>query len=172
VEEVVPKLFSIGEVQKVLANLLREGVSIRDIASVLEILGDYGTTTRDIDLLTEYVRQNLKRAITQKFIPGGKAKVITLDPALEQMITENIRQTDHGSYVSLEPVQIQRILLNLKRAVEHSVNTGTSPVVLTSPLVRKHFKQISDQLDSDLVILSYNELEQNVEIFSDGVVNL
>ena len=172
VEEVVPKLFSIGEVQKVLANLLREGVSIRDIASVLEILGDFGTLTRDIELLTEYVRQNLKRAITQRFIPGGKARVITLDPALEQVITESIRQTDRGSYVTLEPLQIQKILVNLKKCVEHSVNTGASPVVLTSPLVRKHFKQISDQLDSDLVILSYNELEQNVEIYSDGVVNL
>ena len=172
VDEVVPKLFSIGEVQKVLANLLREGVSIRDIASVLEILGDYGTMTRDIELLTEYVRQNLKRAITQKFIPGGKARVITLDPTLEQMITENIRQSEHGSYVSLEPLQIQKILINLKKAVERSVSLGQTPVILTSPVVRKHFKKISEQLDAELVILSYNELEQNVEIFSDGVVNL
>jgi flagellar biosynthesis protein FlhA len=172
VDEVVPKLFTIGEVQKVLANLLREGISVRDIASILEILGDFGTMTRDIELLTEYVRQNLKRAITQKFMPGGKARVITLDPTLEQLITENIRQTDHGSYVALEPLQIQKILVNLKKAVERSVSLGTTPVILTSPLVRKHFKRLTEQLDTDLVILSYNELEQNVEIFSDGVVNL
>ena len=172
VEEVVPKLFTIGEVQKVLANLLQEGVSIRDMGSILEILGDYGTMTRDTELLTEYVRQNLKRAITQRFIPGGKARVITLDPALEQMIAENIRQTDHGSYVALEPLQIQKILLNLKKAVERSVSLGTTPVILTSPVVRKHFKKLTEQLDTDLIILSYNELEQNVEIFSDGVVNL
>lgn len=172
VEEVVPKLFSTGEVQKVLANLLREGVSVRDIASILEILGDYGILTRDTDLLTEYVRQGLKRAITQRFIPGGKAKVITLDPALEQVISENIRQTEHGSYVSLEPVQVQKILMNTKKAVERSISLGTTPVILTSPMVRKHFKQMTQQLDNDLVILSYNELDQNVEIYSDGVVNL
>jgi flagellar biosynthesis protein FlhA len=172
VEEVIPKLFSTGEVQKVLANLLREGVSIRDIASILEILGDYGTLTRDTDLLTEYVRQGLKRAITQRFIPGGKAKVITLDPALEQVISENIRQTEHGSYVALEPVQVQKILMNTKKAVERSISLGTTPVILTSPVVRKYFKQLTQQLDSDLVILSYNELDQNVEIYSDGVVNL
>jgi len=88
------------------------------------------------------------------------------------MITENIRQSEQGSYVSLEPLQIQKILINLKKAVERSVSLGQTPVILTSPIVRKHFKKISEQLDTELVILSYNELEQNVEIFSDGVVNL
>ncbi len=172
VEEVVPKLFTIGEIQKVLANLLHEGVSIRDMGSILEILGDYGMTTRDLQLLTEYVRQNLKRAITQRFVPSGKARVITLDPALEQIIAENIRQTESGSYVAIEPVQLQKILVNTKRVIEHSVSMGVAPVIMTSPKVRKHFKQMTEQLDPELVVLSYNELDNNVEIYSDGVVNL
>ncbi|MHB1313908.1 MAG: flagellar biosynthesis protein FlhA [Christensenellales bacterium] len=172
VEEVVPKLFSIGEVQKVLSNLLQEGLSIRDIGSIMEILGDYGTLTRDADLLTEYVRQHMKRAITQRFTTGGKARVITLDPELEKIISENIRQTERGSYVALEPNQIQKILLKTKNAIERSIGLGNSPIVLTSPSVRRYFKQLTKQLNLDLIVLSYNELEQNVEIYSDGVVNL
>ncbi|HMM30193.1 MAG TPA: flagellar biosynthesis protein FlhA [Clostridia bacterium] len=172
VEEVVPKLFSIGEVQKVLANLLHEGVSIRDISSVLEILGDYGTITRDLEILTEYVRQGLKRAISRKFVPNNKARVITLDAALEQLIADNIRQTDRGSYVALEPIQIQKILFNTKKVVERAVGNGSSPIVLTAPAVRRFFRQIVDQMDTDLVVLSYSELERDVEIFSDGVVSI
>ena len=172
VEEVVPKLFSIGEVQKVLSNLLQEGLSIRDIASILEILGDYGTVTRDTDVLTEYVRQNMKRAITQRFTPDGKARVITLDPELEQMISENIRQTERGSFVALEPSQIQKILLRTRKAIDRSVSLGGTPIILTSPVIRRLFKQMTRQLNNDLIVLSYNELEQNVEISSDGVVNL
>ncbi len=172
VDEVVPKLFSIGELQKVLANLLREGISIRDIASILEILGDYGTLTRDLELLTEYVRQNLKRAITQRFVPNNKARVITLDPAVEQLITSSIRQTDRGSYAALEPLQIQKILVSTKKAVEDSIGSGGSPLILTSPTVRRYFKQITEQLNADLIVLSYNELEREVEIYSDGVVSV
>jgi flagellar biosynthesis protein FlhA len=172
IEEVVPKLFSVGEVQKVLANLLREGISIRDISSILEVLGDYGTITRDLDILTEYVRQGLKRAISRKFVPDNKARVITLDAALEQLIADNIRQTDHGAYVALEPVQIQKILFNTKKTVERSVGGGSSPIVLTAPAVRRFFRQIVDQMDTDLVVLSYSELERDVEIFSDGVVGI
>ncbi|MCE5236814.1 MAG: flagellar biosynthesis protein FlhA [Clostridiaceae bacterium] len=172
VEEVVPKLFSVGEVQKVLANLLREGVSIRDISSILEVLGDYGTITRDLDILTEYVRQGLKRAVSRRFVPDNKARVITLDAALEQLIADNIRQTEHGAYVALEPVQIQKILFNTRKAVERAVGGGSSPIVLTAPAVRRFFRQIVDQMDTDLVVLSYSELERDVEILSDGVVSI
>ena len=171
VDEVIPKLFSVGEVQKILANLLREGISIRDIASILEILGDYGTLTRDLELLTEYVRQNLKRAITQRFVPDNKARVITLDPQVEQTIASSIRQTERGSYAAVEPMQIQRILLSTKNAVENAIGSGGTPIFLTAPSVRRYFKQMTEQLNPDLVVLSYNELERDVEIFSDGVVS-
>lgn len=172
VEEVVPKLFTIGEVQKVLANLLRERVSIRDIGSILEILGDYGVLTRDTELLTEYVRQKLKRTITKEFVPDGKARVITLNPDLERTIAEGVRQTEQGTNVVIEPAKIQTLLVNLKNAIDHFVNLGLTPMVLTSPMIRRHVKNISEQVYSDLVVLSYSELEQNVEIFSDWVVSI
>ncbi len=172
VDEVTPKLFTIGEIQKVLANLLRESISIRDIGTILEILGDYGTVIRDADTLTEYVRQSLKRTITHRFIPEGKARVITLDPVLEQTISNNIRQGEQGSYAVLEPTDIQKILSSLKKAVEHFLSLGVTPIVLTSPQIRKDFKKLTVQLDPDITVLSYNEIEQDVEIFSDRVVNI
>jgi flagellar biosynthesis protein FlhA len=156
----------------VLANLLREGISIRDIGTILEILGDYGTIIRDPDTLTEYVRQNLKRAITHKFIPDGKARVITLDPALEHQIGESIHKSEQGSYAVLEPAVIQKILIALKSAVEHFLSLGITPIVLTTPQIRKDFKRLTVQLDPDITVLSYNEIEQHVEIFSDKVVKI
>ena len=172
VEEVVPKLFSLGDVQKVLANLLREGVSIRDMGTIVETLGDYGGMTRDPDMLTEYVRQALKRTITGKFVPDRRARVITLDPNLENMVLDNIKQTEHGSYVSLESDIVQKIFASLRRAIERMTSLGLSPIVLTSPVVRFHFKKMVDSLVPDLVVLSYNELEQNVDIQADGVVSV
>lgn len=172
VDEVVPKLFSLGDVQKVLANLLREGVSIRDMGTIIETLGDYGGMTRDPDMLTEYVRQALKRTITGRFVPDRRAHVITLDPTLENQILDNIKQTEHGSYVSLESDIVQRVFASLRRAIERMTSLGLSPIVLTSPVVRFHFKKMVDSLVPDLVVLSYNELEQNVDIQADGVVSV
>jgi len=172
VEEVVPKMFSIGEVQKVLANLLRENVSVRDIASILEILGDYGTITRDTDVLTEYVRQKLKRAITRSFIPDGKARVITLHPDTEKVISNSLRQTDKGVGAPMEPAQIQVLLNNLKKGVDHFLSLGIAPMVITSPQIRKHIKNLSSQVYPELVVLSYNELESDVEIYSDWTVSI
>ncbi len=172
VEEVVPKMFTIGEVQKVLANLLRENVSIRDIASILEILGDYGTITRDTDVLTEYVRQKLKRAITKNFIPDGKARVITLNPDTEKVISGSLRQSDKGVGMAMEPSQIQQLLSSLKNGVDHFLSLGIAPIVITSPQIRKHLKNLSAQVYPELVVLSYNELEANVEIYSDWTVSI
>ncbi len=172
VEEVVPKMFTIGEVQKVLANLLRENVSIRDIASILEILGDYGTITRDTDVLTEYVRQKLKRAITKNFIPDGKARVITLSPDTEKVISGSLRQSDKGVGMAMEPSQIQQLLSSLKNGVDHFLSLGIAPIVITSPQIRKHLKNLSVQVYPELVVLSYNELEANVEIYSDWTVSI
>ncbi len=171
VEEVVPKMFSVGEVQKVLANLLRENVSIRDIATILEILGDYGNITRDTDMLTEYVRQKLKRAITRSFVPDGKARVITINPEAEKAISGSLRPSEKGGSVAMEPIQLQRFLENLRNAVDHFLSLGMTPMVITSPMIRKHIKNLSAQVSPDLVVLSYNELEQHVEIYSDWTVS-
>ncbi|MDD5017612.1 MAG: flagellar biosynthesis protein FlhA [Eubacteriales bacterium] len=172
VEEVVPKMFTIGEIQKVLSNLLRENISIRDIGTILEILGDYGAITRDTDTLTEYVRQKMKRAITKRFVPGGRARVITLSPDLEKAISESIRKTDNDTHAALEPGQIQKILASLKKTVNQALSLGVVPMVLTSPLIRRHIKTLSSSVYPELVVLSYNELEQDIEIYSDWVVSL
>ncbi len=172
VDEVVPKMFSLGEIQKVLTVLLEENISIRDMGTILEVLSDFGNVTRDTEILAEYVRQGLKRAITQRFAKDGKIHVITLDPALEQLVSENIRQTEQGHYVALDPAQIQRILAGLKQAAERLVSLGATPLILTAPQIRRHIKKMAAQLNRDIVVLSYSELEQNVEIYSDGVVRI
>lgn len=172
VDEAVPKLFSLGELQKVLGSLLQENIPIRDMGSILETLADYGVSVRDTDLLTEYVRKNLHRAISKRFVPDGSARVITLDPSLENLIAEKTKQTEQGTYVALSQEEIQRIYSNLKAAVERMNQMGITPIVLTSPVVRRQFKNITSSLVPDLVVLSYNELENSVEVFSDGVIGL
>ena len=171
VDEVVPKMFAIGEVQKVLANLLRESISIRDIGTILEIMADYGAITKDTDILTEQVRQKLKRAITKSFIPNGKARVITISPDVEKAVSASMRHTDQGAAM-LEPTQIQKLLSNIKRAIESALNLGVTPMIITAPEIRRQIKNLSNQVYPDLIVLSYNELEQNVQITSDWVVSL
>ena len=111
VDELIPKVLGLGEVQKVLQNLLKEGISIRDLLTIFETLADYASTSRDTDILTEYVRQNLKRAISSKFFsPRETTSVVTLDPALEQEIMKSVKQTEQGAYLSLDPETSRRIL--------------------------------------------------------------
>ncbi|MBB6216493.1 flagellar biosynthesis protein FlhA [Anaerosolibacter carboniphilus] len=171
VDELVPKILSIGEIQKVLSNLLREGISIRDMVTILETLADYGPITRDSDMLTEYVRQSLARAITKQFIEGKRAKVITLEPALEQIIMESIQQSEHGSYLNLDPMISQNILTNLSQQVQKLMAIGEQPIILTSPIVRFYFKRLSEQLAPELIVLSYNEVDTRIEVQSVGVVS-
>ncbi|WZL74860.1 flagellar biosynthesis protein FlhA [Clostridiaceae bacterium 35-E11] len=171
VEELTPKILSIGEIQKVLSNLLREGLSIRDMVTILETLADYGPITRDTDMLTEYVRQSLSRAITKQFIDSKRARVITLEQGLEQKIMESIQQTEHGSYLNLDPVTTQTILNNLAQQVEKLMSVGEQPIILTSPIVRFYFKRLTEQLAPELIVLSYNEIDAKVEVQSVGVVS-
>ncbi|MCT4618630.1 MAG: flagellar biosynthesis protein FlhA [Marinisporobacter sp.] len=171
IDELVPKIMSLGEIQKVLSNLLREGISIRDMVTILETLADYGMVTRDPDMLTEYVRQSLSRAITKQFIDGSRAKVITLDQSLEQTIMESIQQTEHGSYLNLDPNIAQSVLNNLAMQVEKLMSVGEQPIILTSPIVRGYFKRLTEQLASELIVLSYNEIDSKIEVQSVGVVS-
>ena len=172
IDEVVPKLFSLGEIQKILASLLSENVPIRDMATIIETLGDYGPTTRDTDMLTEYVRQALRRSISKRFIPDDIAYAITLDPSLEQLIIDSTKQSEQGSYLAIEPVQVHSIFDKLRAIIENMKNKGRTPVILTSPLVRKQFRKISEQISPELAVLSYNEIESNVEVYAEGVVRL
>jgi len=172
VDELIPKLMSVGEVQKVLANLLREGVSIRDMVTILETLADYAPITHDTDMLTEYVRQALGRAISKKFFTEEKSSVITLDPKLEQLIMDSLQKSDTGSYLVLEPNVSNSVLSNLSKQVQKLMQLGQQPIVLASPVVRLYFKKLADQSIPGIVVLSYNELDPNLEIQSIGVVSI
>ena len=171
VGELVPKLLSVGEIQKVLQNLLREGISIRDLITIFETLADYATTTRDTDVLTEYVRQSLKRAITNKFFPEVENNsVVTLDPNIEQEIMASVKQTEQGSYLTLEPEKVQSIMESVKNQTAKLEDLGKTPIVITSPIVRMYFKKLTLDYFRDLVVLSYNEIDTSVELQSVGMV--
>jgi len=171
VEELIPKLLNFGEIQKVLANLLKEGVSIRDMVTILETLADYGNVTHDTDMLTEYTRQSLGRAISNRFIADGNNGILTLDPALEQMILESIQRNDAGAYITLEPQTTNSIINNLTRQIQKIAQIGKTPIILASPVVRLYFKRLTEQVFPGLVVLSYNELDPGLEIQAVGMVN-
>jgi len=172
VEELVPKMMTVGEIQKVLSKLLRESISIRDLVTILETLADYAPITRDIDMLTEYVRQNLRRAISRRFFSPGVNTVITLDPALEQALTSNIQKTEVGSFVNIDQQLSHRIFESLKAEVGKLTSMGVMPIILTSPFVRMYFKQLVEEIAPDLVVLSYGEIDQTAEVQSIGMVSV
>ncbi len=171
VEELVPKLLGLGEVQKVLQNLLKEGISIRDLLTILETLADYAPTTRDTDILTEYVRQSLKRAISTKYFPSHETtSVVTLDPKVEQEIMGSVKQTETGAFLNLDPNRSRAIIDSVGKEVQKLENLGKSPIIITSPIVRMYFKRLTEDYYRDLVVVSYNEVESNVELQSVGMV--
>lgn len=172
IEELIPKLMSIGDVQKVLSNLLKEGLSIRDLVSILETLADYAHITRDTDMLTEYVRQALRRSISKKYFDNDVNTVITLDPELEQQIMGSVQQTEQGSYLALDPKTTQRVFDKLNNEMSKLTSMGLQPIILTSPIVRLYFKRLVEPIAPDLVVLSYNELEPAAEIQSVGMVSI
>lgn len=172
VDELTPKLMTTGEIQKVLANLLKEGVSIRDMVTILETLADYAGVNRDPDMLTEYVRQALGRAITRRFAGEGKTRVITIDPKLEQVIMDSVQRVETGTYLALDPQVTNTIINNVSRHVQKLANLGQQPVILASPVVRLYFKRLIEQAIPGLAVLSYNELDPNIEIQASGIISL
>lgn len=171
VDELTPKLLGIGEIQKVLQNLLREGISIRDLLSIFETLADHASTTRDTDVLTEYVRQNLKRAISNKYFPTNETtSVVTLDPQVEQEIMTSVKQTEQGAYLTLDPEKTRAIMDSVETEIAKLENVGKNPIVITSPIVRMYFKKLTEDYFKDLIVVSYNEIESNVELQSVGMV--
>jgi len=171
VDELYPKLLSLGEIQKVLQNLLKEGISIRDLLSVFETLADYASSTRDTDILTEYVRQSLKRAISNKYFPSNEtSSVVTLDPKIEQEIMGSVKQTEQGAYLTLDPERTKLIISAVKKETAKLENLGKNPVIITSPIVRMYFKKMTEDYVRDLIVVSYNEVESNVELQSVGMV--
>ena len=171
IDELVPKLLSTGEIQKVLQNLLAEGISIRDLLTIFETLADHAATTRDTDVLTEYVRQSLKRAISNKYFPANeKTSVVTLDPKIEQEIMGAVKQTEQGAYLTLDPARTRAIIDATEAEVSKLENLGKSAIVVTSPIVRMYYKKLTEEYLKDLIVVSYNEIESNVELESVGMV--
>lgn len=173
IEELVPKLLGVGEIQKVLQNLLREGISIRDLLTILETLADHAATTRDTDVLTEYARQSLKRAISSKYFPANEVtSVITLDPKIEQEIMASVKQTEQGAYLTLDPEKTKQIMASLETEIAKLENLGKNAIIITSPIVRMYFKKLTEDYFKDLIVVSYNEVESNIELQSVGMVSL
>lgn len=173
VSELVPNLLSVGEIQKVLQNLLREQISIRDLAAIIETLADYAVYTKEPNVLTEYVRQSLTRQITEQYADEGVIHVLTAGATLEKGISDCIQQTEAGGYyLSMEPKMSRKITEVLQGQIERVVKTGGQPIFLTSPSIRMYLKQFVEKILPTVPVLAYTELEPDIEIQSIGVVNI
>ena len=170
-DELVPKLMSLGEIEKVLQNLLREGISIRDLVTIFETLADYAPSTHDTDVLTEYVRQSLKRAISTKYFSTEETtSVVTLDPKLEQQIMDSVKQTENGAYLTMDPEKTKQIIHSTEVETKKLEDAGKPMIVMTSPIVRMYFKKMTQDYFKDLVVVSYNEVEPQIGLQSVGMI--
>ncbi|MCK5512936.1 MAG: flagellar biosynthesis protein FlhA [Deltaproteobacteria bacterium] len=173
VEELVPNLLSLGGVQKTLQNLLKEQVSIRDLLSIVETLADYAPITKNVDILTEYVRQRLARSITKQYkTPEGDIPLMTLDAEIEELVNNAIQHTEHESYLSLEPALAQKILAQFNKAMGKFTSMNYQPIILCSPGIRPHLKKLTERFIPTLVVLSHNEIDKRVKLKSLGVASL
>jgi flagellar biosynthesis protein FlhA len=173
VEELVPNLLSLGGVVKVLQNLLREQIPIRDLLAIMETLADWAPVIKDLDLLTEYVRQALSRTITRMHLnQEGTLLVLTLDHSVESAIAAAIQSTDHGTLFALDPQVAQKIMNNLAQNLQRCASLNYQPVVVCSAQIRGHFKKLVDQFIPNVSVLSYDEILKNIDIQSLGTVEL
>jgi flagellar biosynthesis protein FlhA len=171
VDELLPNVLTLGEVQKVLQNLLRERVSIRNLETVLEVLADFGPRTKDPEILTEYSRHSLARQICADYVDEeNRLHVVTLAPQLEQEILDAIRQAEGGEYIPVEPGRADAIARATVQAVQPMVLTGHEPVVLTSAQVRRYFRRIVERHMPRVTVLSYNEIDPAVRLEGEGQV--
>jgi flagellar biosynthesis protein FlhA len=171
VSEVVPDVLPLGIVQKVLQNLLRESVPVRDLPSILEALGDYGPKTKDPELLTELVRERLSGQISSQLAPDGKVGVLVLAPDVEQKISSSLQRTEHGTLLALDPSGIGALVGALRRAVERVGVLHPDPPILCSPEVRPHLRRITERFLPRCPILSANELSAEIQVESIGTVS-
>ncbi|MGD0283772.1 MAG: FHIPEP family type III secretion protein, partial [Dissulfurispiraceae bacterium] len=168
-----PGVLNLSSVLKVLQNLLRERISIRDLQTILETLSDYAGVTKDPEMLTEYVRQALARSITKQLQGAdGSISVIIVDPKVERKIIEAVQTTPQGSYLALDPVTSESISKNLKLNFEDGVRKGYNPVVLCSPSVRRFLKKLAEKISASIMVVSHGEIKANTQIFSIGTLKL
>lgn len=172
VDDLIPKAISLGFLQKILAMLLKEGVPIRDLETILETIGDHLNQLRDIDILVEYVRQALKRTITRRFAEANSMRVITLDPRIEDLIISNIKKSDNGGYLALDPDKANNIVSLTTTEVDKIKDVVSNVIILTSPVARVYFKKLIDQFIPGIVVLSYSEIESSAQIQAIGNIML
>lgn len=172
VDDVIPGVITVSDLQKILMNLLKEGIPIRDMESILETIGDQGVVIKDTDMLTEYVRQKLKRTITRKYTDGSSIKVISLDQGIENTILNSAKKSEHGTYLAIEPMVVQRIVEGVSDQIEKVKELIHQPIILTSPIVRIYFKRLIDQFLPNLTVLSFNEIDTNIQIQAIGIIQL
>ena len=171
VDELIPSQLNLGEVQRVLQNLLAEGISIRDLLSIFEILADRSLSTRDTDVLTEYVRQGLKRAVSQKFFDESEQnEVVLLSQKVEQEIMAAVKHTEQGTYFSLDPERIRQIMDDAQKKLSVLEEREKPPIVVCQPIVRMYFKKLCEDYLSDVIVISYNEIDNNINITAVGTI--
>lgn len=172
VDDLIPKVISVGYLQKVLGNLLKEGIPIRDLETILETLGDHANVLKDIDIATEYVRQSLKRTITHRFAEANSLRVITLDTQIEDMIVSSVKKNEQGSYLAMPPDIIQNIVAATNNEIDKIKDVIPTVIILTSPVVRIYFKKLTEQFISNITVLSYSEIDASAQIQAIGNISL
>lgn len=172
VEDIVPNIVPVAYLQKELCLLLKENVPIRDLQTILETLADNQHNMKDLDITNEYVRQALKRTITRRFSDGGQIRVITLDTETENKIVSSVKKSEQGSYLAMDPQSIQALIASLNAQIEKIKDVVPSPIVLTSPIVRIYFKKLVDQFIPGITVLSFNEIDNSVQIQAVGNVSI
>lgn len=171
VDTLIPNEMTLNEVQQVLKNLLSEGISIRDLLSIFEILSDKAQSTRDTDILTEYVRQGLKRAISSHFFDTGEVnQVVLLSPKVEKEIMAAVKHTETGTFFSLDPKRIQEIMSDTEEKIKKLEDAGKPAIVVCQSIVRMYFKRLSEDYIEDLIVISYNEIDSDIQIESVGTI--
>ena len=173
VEELVPNLLSLGGVQKVLQNLLKEQISIKDMLTIVETLADYAPMTKDPDILTEYVRHKMARSIVGPYIgEDGMLELIIVGQDVEDMLQKGIQKTEHGSYISIDPKSADPIISSIQKEAEKAMVKNIQPILMTSPAIRRHLKKMSESFLPSLMVVSQSELLSDMKIKSIGEVNL
>ncbi|MBU1196486.1 MAG: flagellar biosynthesis protein FlhA [Proteobacteria bacterium] len=173
VEELIPNILSLGVVQKVLQNLLRERISIRDLLTIVETLADFAPMGKDPDLLTEYVRQRVAKAMLAPYLQEGKVlQVITLDQRLEEILSKNIKHTEHGAYLALDPKLVVEIVEAISKVVEQQVAVNTQPVLMTSPGLRRHLRKLIEPSLPSVFVVSHAEIVDDINLQANGKVSL
>jgi flagellar biosynthesis protein FlhA len=172
VDELMPDLMNLGEIQKILQNLLWENIPIKNLVLILETLADHAGRTKDQTILTEYVRQGLSRQISNQFTDqANNLNVFTIDPQKEEKLANSLEQSDQGNYLSLQPAEAQNLINSIVQQAKQLLEQGKEPILLTSPMIRRPIKEMVHRTFSDLTVLSFNELESDVELQVQGVVN-